>query len=85
MEQNSNDKFNDLQRDIVEIKKEIIAVDNRVAKAESNRDLPPHQTQSVKEDDDRGPRLTEKEVGKLLPPLSEWKSMKKFLSAALVP
>ncbi|KAI9618382.1 hypothetical protein KEM48_006704 [Puccinia striiformis f. sp. tritici PST-130] len=34
MEQNSNDKFNDLQRDIVEIKKEIISVDNRVAKAE---------------------------------------------------
>ncbi|KAI9610595.1 hypothetical protein H4Q26_006740, partial [Puccinia striiformis f. sp. tritici PST-130] len=85
----------------VEIKKEIISVDNRVAKAESNRltsplthssptpfktvvetenknspskDLPPHQTQSVKEDDDRGPRLTEKEVGKLLPPLSEWVS-----------
>ncbi|KAI9613590.1 hypothetical protein H4Q26_010200 [Puccinia striiformis f. sp. tritici PST-130] len=101
MEQNSNDKFNHLQRDIVEIKKEIISVDNRVAKAESNRltsplshssptpfktvvetenknspskDLPPHQTQSVKEDDDRGPRLTEKEVGKLLPPLSEWVS-----------
>ncbi|KAI9610035.1 hypothetical protein H4Q26_007029 [Puccinia striiformis f. sp. tritici PST-130] len=74
MEQNSNDKFKDLQRDIVEIKKEIISVDNRVAKAESNRDLPPHQTQSVKEDDDRGPRLTEKEVGKLLPPLSEWVS-----------
>ncbi|KAI9621723.1 hypothetical protein H4Q26_015489 [Puccinia striiformis f. sp. tritici PST-130] len=99
MEQNSNDKFNDLQRDIVEIKKEIISVDNRVAKAETNRltsplthssptpfktvvetenknspsrDLPPHQTQNVKEDDDRGPRLTEKEVGKLLPPLSEW-------------
>ncbi|KAI9624563.1 hypothetical protein H4Q26_016792 [Puccinia striiformis f. sp. tritici PST-130] len=87
MEQNSNDKFNNLQRDIVEIKKEIISVDNRVAKAESNRltspltyssptpfktvvetenknspskDLPPHQTQSIKEDDDRGPRLTEK-------------------------
>ncbi|KAI9628958.1 hypothetical protein H4Q26_018387 [Puccinia striiformis f. sp. tritici PST-130] len=37
MEQNSNDKFNDLQRDIVEIKKEIISVDNRVAKAETNR------------------------------------------------
>ncbi|KAI9610149.1 hypothetical protein H4Q26_007148 [Puccinia striiformis f. sp. tritici PST-130] len=101
MEQNSNDKFNDLQRDIVEIKKEIISVDNRVAKAESNRltsplthssptpfktvvetenknspsrDLPPHQTQNVKEDDDRGPRLTEKEVGELLPPLSEWVS-----------
>ncbi|KAI9613136.1 hypothetical protein H4Q26_010414 [Puccinia striiformis f. sp. tritici PST-130] len=101
MEQNSNDKFNHLQRDIVEIKKEIISVDNRVAKAESNRltsplshssptpfktvvetenknspskDLPPHQTQSVEEDDDRGPRLTEKEVGKLLPPLSEWVS-----------
>ncbi|KAI7942667.1 hypothetical protein MJO28_012694 [Puccinia striiformis f. sp. tritici] len=101
MEQNSNDKFNDLQRDIVEIKKEIISVDNRVAKAESDRltsplthssptpfktvvetenknspsrDLPPHQTQNVKEDDDRGPRLTEKEVGKLLPPLSEWVS-----------
>ncbi|KAI9603503.1 hypothetical protein KEM48_001460 [Puccinia striiformis f. sp. tritici PST-130] len=101
MEQNSNDKFNDLQRDIVEIKKEIISVDNRVAKAETNRltsplthssptpfktvvetenknspsrDLPPHQTQNVKEDDDRGPRLTEKEVGKLLPPLSEWVS-----------
>ncbi|KAI9624269.1 hypothetical protein KEM48_009010 [Puccinia striiformis f. sp. tritici PST-130] len=37
MEQNSNDKFNNLQRDIVEIKKEIISVDNRVAKAESNR------------------------------------------------
>ncbi|KAI9618323.1 hypothetical protein KEM48_006776 [Puccinia striiformis f. sp. tritici PST-130] len=37
MEQNSNDKFNHLQRDIVEIKKEIISVDNRVAKAESNR------------------------------------------------
>ncbi|KAI9602988.1 hypothetical protein H4Q26_002298 [Puccinia striiformis f. sp. tritici PST-130] len=36
MEQNSNDKFNDLQRDIVEIKKEIISVDNRVAKAETN-------------------------------------------------
>ncbi|KAI9614014.1 hypothetical protein H4Q26_009868 [Puccinia striiformis f. sp. tritici PST-130] len=96
MEQNSNDKFNHLQRDIVEIKKEIISVDNRVAKAESNRltsplthssptpfktvvetenknspskDLTPHQTQSIKEDDDRGPRLTEKEVGKLLPPL----------------
>ncbi|KAI9600100.1 hypothetical protein KEM48_000316, partial [Puccinia striiformis f. sp. tritici PST-130] len=62
MEQNSNDKFNDLQRDIVEIKKEIISVDNRVAKAETNRDLPPHQTQNVKEDDDRGPRLTEKEI-----------------------
>ncbi|KAI7943624.1 hypothetical protein MJO28_011152 [Puccinia striiformis f. sp. tritici] len=101
MEQNSNDKFNNLQRDIVEIKKEIISVDNRVAKAESNRltspltyssptpfktvvetenknspskDLPPHQTQSIKEDDDRGPRLTEKEVGKLLPPLTEWVS-----------
>ncbi|KAI7944866.1 hypothetical protein MJO28_010561 [Puccinia striiformis f. sp. tritici] len=101
MEQNSNDKFNHLQRDIVEIKKEIISVDNRVAKAESNRltsplthssptpfktvvetenknspskDLPPHQTQSIKEDDDRGPRLTEKEVGKLLPPLTEWVS-----------
>ncbi|KAI7938412.1 hypothetical protein MJO28_015332 [Puccinia striiformis f. sp. tritici] len=101
MKQNSNDKFNDLQRDIVEIKKEIISVDNRVAKAETNRltsplthssptpfktvvetenknppsrDLPPHQTQNVKEDDDRGPRLTEKEVGKLLPPLSEWVS-----------
>ncbi|KAI7951629.1 hypothetical protein MJO28_007313 [Puccinia striiformis f. sp. tritici] len=101
MEQNSNDKFNDLQHDIVEIKKEIISVDNRVAKAESNRltnplthssptpfktvvetenknspsrDLPPHQTQNVKEDDERGPRLTEKEVGKLLPPLSEWVS-----------
>ncbi|KAI9610731.1 hypothetical protein KEM48_004796, partial [Puccinia striiformis f. sp. tritici PST-130] len=101
MEQNSNDKFNNLQRDIVEIKKEIISVDNRVAKAESNRltsplthssptpfktvvetenknspskDLPPHQTQSIKEDDDTGPRLTEEEVGKLLPPLTEWVS-----------
>ncbi|KAI9604204.1 hypothetical protein H4Q26_003817 [Puccinia striiformis f. sp. tritici PST-130] len=71
MEQNSNDKFNDLQRDIVEIKKEIISVDNRVAKAESNRDLPTHQTQSIKEDDDRGPRLTEKET--LLFSLILWK------------
>ncbi|KAI9629392.1 hypothetical protein KEM48_013058 [Puccinia striiformis f. sp. tritici PST-130] len=92
-------KINVLQRDIVEIKKEIISVDNRVAKAESNRltsplthssptpfktvveteskhspsrDLPPHQTPSINEEDDRGPRLTEKEVGKLLPPLTEW-------------
>ncbi|KAI7940919.1 hypothetical protein MJO28_013204 [Puccinia striiformis f. sp. tritici] len=56
----------------VEIRKEIISVDNRVAKAESTRDLPPHQTQSINEEDDRGPRLTEKEVGKLLPPLTEW-------------
>ncbi|KNE96915.1 hypothetical protein PSTG_09782 [Puccinia striiformis f. sp. tritici PST-78] len=99
MEQNNNEKFNALQHDIVEIKKEIISVDNRVAKEESNRltsplthssptpyktvvetenknspsrDLPPHQTQSIKEEDDRGPRLTEKEVGKLLPPLTEW-------------
>ncbi|KAI9617821.1 hypothetical protein H4Q26_012685, partial [Puccinia striiformis f. sp. tritici PST-130] len=99
MEQNNNEKFNSLQRDIVEIKKEIISVDNRVAKAESgrltspltysspppfktvvktenknspSRDLPPHQTQSINEEDDRGPRLTKKEVGKLLPPLTEW-------------
>ncbi|KNE89495.1 hypothetical protein PSTG_17048, partial [Puccinia striiformis f. sp. tritici PST-78] len=99
MEQIDNDKFNALQQDIVDIRKEIISVDNRVAKAESNRltsplthssptpfktvvetenknspsrDLPPHQTQSIKEDDDRGPRLMEKEVGKLLPPLTEW-------------
>ncbi|KAI9619808.1 hypothetical protein KEM48_008420, partial [Puccinia striiformis f. sp. tritici PST-130] len=62
MEQNSNDKFNDLQ---------LVETEN---KNSPSRDLPPHQTQNVKEDDDRGPRLTEKEVGKLLPPLSEWVS-----------
>ncbi|KAI9607110.1 hypothetical protein H4Q26_005624 [Puccinia striiformis f. sp. tritici PST-130] len=95
MEQSNNDKFDALQHDIVKIKKEIISVDNRVAKAESNRltsplayssptplktvvetenknspsgDLPLHQTQIINEEDDRGPRLTEKEVEKLLPP-----------------
>ncbi|KAI9624475.1 hypothetical protein KEM48_008941 [Puccinia striiformis f. sp. tritici PST-130] len=95
MWQSNNEKFNALQHDIVEIRKGIISVDNRVAKAESNRltsllahssptpfetvvetesknspsrDLPPHQTQIINEEDDRGPRLTEKEVGKLLPP-----------------
>ncbi|KAI9624634.1 hypothetical protein KEM48_008759 [Puccinia striiformis f. sp. tritici PST-130] len=99
MEQSNKEKINALQQEIVEIKKEIISVDNRVAKAELNRltsplahssptpfrtvaetenknspsrDLPPHQTQSINEEDDRGPRLTEKEVGKLLPPLTEW-------------
>ncbi|KAI9620967.1 hypothetical protein KEM48_007896 [Puccinia striiformis f. sp. tritici PST-130] len=99
MEQSNNEKFNALQHNIVEIRKEIISVDNRVAKAESSRmtsplayssqtplktvvetennnppsrDLPPHQTPLIKEEDDRGPRLTEKEVGKLLPPLTEW-------------
>ncbi|KAI9611917.1 hypothetical protein H4Q26_008002 [Puccinia striiformis f. sp. tritici PST-130] len=106
MEQSNNEKFNALQHNIVEIRKEIISVDNRVAKAESSRmtsplayssqtplktvvetennnppsrDLPPHQTPLIKEEDDRGPRLTEKEVGKLLPPLTEWTSLSSLI------
>ncbi|KAH9447218.1 hypothetical protein Pst134EA_029253 [Puccinia striiformis f. sp. tritici] len=40
-------------------------------KHESNRATPPHMTPYI---EDRGPRRSEKEVSKLLPPLTEWVS-----------
>ncbi|KAI7951607.1 hypothetical protein MJO28_007291 [Puccinia striiformis f. sp. tritici] len=40
-------------------------------KTESNRATPPHMTPYI---EDRGPRRSEKEVSKLLPPLTEWVS-----------
>ncbi|KNF02216.1 hypothetical protein PSTG_04715 [Puccinia striiformis f. sp. tritici PST-78] len=63
MKQSNNEKFNALQQNIV-----VVKTGNKKFPC---RDLPLHQTQLI-EEEDRGPRLTEKEVGKLLPPLTEW-------------